>query len=930
MYGTVAYDTKSVPNAGVQTFSWNVLSLVDAWQGGSKNYGFMLREIGNNATTNWSSRFDATVGNRPVLTLTSTSLGVVTIQCGRNTGIANNGSYTPQSGATSFSVSAAPGSACVGLLWFDLSSTPNDITAASLTCKKLAQFGSTSTVGVFAIWNPGDQSTIDTQHIGVASNYLLDANLSSDPAILFSEQFADNNYASRWTAWFGGNLLTTADAFGFTPTPQIPACIGLVINPGDPAGGYLNSAWSPWRSQGLHVKPLAQYDELYQRFYFMLGTDWNPQPTGGKLPGWQWRYNAIAGTGTGIDGMGSGNGGTGCNGYTGGSARFAFGTGPAATDVLQNRSWVGYSDVYNLDQTGDGNINQSFGGGDACARNYLGYLRPGQWYCIEQYVKLNSITVKPQQSIISAVASADGTYATATLAVADTTMINGDFKWISGANEIAFNSIQRGTNQPYGAGRITVVDTTHFIYELNNNVTPNTVATGTIVAQANVANSDGITKVWINGRLAEQKTDWRFRSTLTCTDGTTHYGVDATWWNVYFGGTQDVITGGHMYFANAAVGTSYIGPMTIATGALPAWLQGKQLNTWIQIPNSGIGVADSPQMIGDLAVAGLCTAQGGATGWGQMPAGITQYSGGALVKATSEFLITGGGGAGSWAGNDVRGLTLSEDAPSWHLAVPSNPTSQLPTSGSLEYLPDGVTHNTGHSLFSPQFLDSQNRFYHITNSSTWPGDAGNYAGVDSVDFAVTRTSRHWAPKGTNPRFPVEGLGQQYLWICKDPATDIIYAGASSGVYKFTPSGSSGTWSGVWSSSTNDGVAAIGLGVILNIGHNSYPATYSINLATGIATKVTLLNMPPFITMRAAGFVFDPGLGAWLLFIDDGKLYKIVRTNATTFTCSDLGVTGAIATMGGHGIYSRMQYVPNLKGVVILPDGLSRTYFVRTT
>jgi hypothetical protein len=370
---------------------------------------------------------------------------------------------------------------------------------------------------------------------------------------------------------------------------------------------------------------------------------------------------------------------------------------------------------------------------------------------------------------------------------------------------------------------------------------------------------------------------------------------------------------------------------------LPAWLTSKALLTWIPIPKSGLGIADSPQLIADLHAAGLVNADGSPTIWGQVPL-IANYSGGALNKATSELLITGGGGAGNWGANNIFGITLSDDAPSWHVAVPSSPTSLLnyPPDTDTEYIHgDGVTHNTGHSLWGPQFLDLKNKFCHVTNTSVWYYDAGSYNGVDTVDFSVARTSRTWDPAGTNPRCPVtaNSMGNQYLWVCKDPATENIYVGSGSGIYKRAIA--DGSWT-LWSSSTGDGAAAVGLGVILNITHGSYPTAYSINLATGLASSVTLVNMPTFpsgIGPRAMGFDFDPILGAWIMFIKDGNLYKIAQTDATHYTCSNMGISGTV-TMAedvgpGSGPYNRFRYVPNLKGFVLLPDGHSQTYFVRT-
>lgn len=66
--------------------------------------------------------------------------------------------------------------------------------------------------------------------------------------------------------------------------------------------------------------------------------------------------------------------------------------------------------------------------------------------------------------------------------------------------------------------------------------------------------NDGIIRAWVDGRLVEEKTDWRWRDVDTLR-------IEEVWMNVYHGGTdtapQDLV----LYIDNVVVSHAYVGPM---------------------------------------------------------------------------------------------------------------------------------------------------------------------------------------------------------------------------------------------------------------------------------------------------------------------------------------------------------------------------------
>jgi hypothetical protein len=64
---------------------------------------------------------------------------------------------------------------------------------------------------------------------------------------------------------------------------------------------------------------------------------------------------------------------------------------------------------------------------------------------------------------------------------------------------------------------------------------------------------DGILRAWVDGRLAFEKTDIRFRHV-------TSLKIEKIWMNVYHGGTDPTPENIDVYFDNVVIARKYIGP----------------------------------------------------------------------------------------------------------------------------------------------------------------------------------------------------------------------------------------------------------------------------------------------------------------------------------------------------------------------------------
>jgi hypothetical protein len=78
--------------------------------------------------------------------------------------------------------------------------------------------------------------------------------------------------------------------------------------------------------------------------------------------------------------------------------------------------------------------------------------------------------------------------------------------------------------------------------------------------------NDGILRAWVDGRLAYERTDWRWRDIDALK-------IERIWMNVYHGGTAVIPQDVHLYIDNVVIANRYIGPMAPASlllGGVPA------------------------------------------------------------------------------------------------------------------------------------------------------------------------------------------------------------------------------------------------------------------------------------------------------------------------------------------------------------------------
>lgn len=388
---------------------------------------------------------------------------------------------------------------------------------------------------------------------------------------------------------------------------------------------------------------------------------------------------------------------------------------------------------------------------------------------------------------------------------------------------------------------------------------------------------------------------------------------------------------------------------------LPAWLTGKPLNAWVPVgTQSAMGQMDFAPLIS----AGLTSGAGVDIGFGS-PASQTAilYMGAALRTADSDLLAFGGGGARAWAGNEVRGLRLTDANPRWTVRRNPSPASQVwlnqygnqvsgtaPADPSNSYMRDGVTPNARHAYWVVQFVNANDSFYTVGVTNTWERDSSPDGGrtVNRLDWPT----KLWDAPGTQPQYPIQISGDSH-WIVKHPVTEHIYVALNgSRLYEYDPFAN--TWTLRYTDTLTDyerrgSVIDPTRNIIFMVGQKSgvqnIPLTQ--NLTTFAVTQATFsgpyaASINETVFYWAAGRCYDPNLDLFLWYQDDGFLYTIKWLSNSSYYVDRLPMTGtappagSMTYSGNHGIWNKVQYVPALKGVVILAGGNTiPTYFVKT-
>jgi len=339
---------------------WDVTSLVQQWSSGKhQNQGFFLRTLQHGGAIMFCSRQHAVTAQRPQLVITSSG-AESRLPAQADTHL-DKSTYQSQGAADLLRISGNPTNL---LIRFDLPAAAKlkEISKATLRLYTTRQYGNAE-IGVFRC-QQGHTASPSKPVMGLAANFPRDVNIAASPDVVFATGFEAANWAKEWTQ---AGKKEAIDTVASDPPRSFAPLSGkaLRVNIAKGENSALNTLFKFRQQTG------AEPEEVYFRYYLRLASDWNQTIGGGKMPG-------ISGT-YGVAGWG----GRKVNGRDGWSARGSFGrTIPAGNPLGGLHPISTYA--YHADMAG------TYGDVWVWDKGYHAFLENNRWYCVEQYLKLNT------------------------------------------------------------------------------------------------------------------------------------------------------------------------------------------------------------------------------------------------------------------------------------------------------------------------------------------------------------------------------------------------------------------------------------------------------------------------------------------------------------------------------------------------------------
>jgi polysaccharide lyase-like protein len=217
---------------------------------------------------------------------------------------------------------------------------------------------------VFRIDSPIPDLGSSAPRLGLAARYPRDRGIARDPDVLMSTGFDAPSWQKLWSYVSprgSSERIERAPQLGFVPLD------GAALQVRIPRGQNIALDMG-YRFAEKHG---SEPEEIYFRYYLRFANDWRPAVDGGKLPGISATYAQ------------TGWGGRKADGTTGWSLRGQFFAMPEMGNPFHAATPIG-TYAYHADMA------ESFGDAWPWTANGRGLLERDRWYCIEQYVKVNT------------------------------------------------------------------------------------------------------------------------------------------------------------------------------------------------------------------------------------------------------------------------------------------------------------------------------------------------------------------------------------------------------------------------------------------------------------------------------------------------------------------------------------------------------------
>ncbi|MBL8473898.1 MAG: DNRLRE domain-containing protein [Rhodocyclaceae bacterium] len=360
LYGDKAFSSVVVPQAKVrQILDLDLTELVRAWhEGRYRNDGVLLRAVSDKykGVVEFHSRETGDLAGRPSLRIDWADGSRDRLAPAADTFL-DCSSVSSLGGQPVLRVSRNQSA----LLRFNLPKHDGAVKSATLYLVSDVQYAGGSEVSSFRAAPPYSRAQGQPK-AGLAAAVTQDKGLENNPDVVFASGFENSRWVSGWSEL---GPRSVAETVAEDPDERFAPLSGKALRVRIPKNQNLGlDLRYLFASQGR-----PEPEEIYFRYYLRFGDDWAPTKDGGKLPG-------IAGT-YGRAGWGMRK----SDGYNGWSARGAFAQWPKGTRMPYTAIGTYTYHADQQDSSGD-YVGWSEGPGSLLENN--------RWYCVEQYVKLNT------------------------------------------------------------------------------------------------------------------------------------------------------------------------------------------------------------------------------------------------------------------------------------------------------------------------------------------------------------------------------------------------------------------------------------------------------------------------------------------------------------------------------------------------------------
>lgn len=354
--------------------------------------------------------------------------------------------------------------------------------------------------------------------------------------------------------------------------------------------------------------------------------------------------------------------------------------------------------------------------------------------------------------------------------------------------------------------------------------------------------------------------------------------------------------------------------------AQPAWL--RDAAVWQWLPITGTALSSVEPSIRPLGNSGS-------------PSKIETWCGATLKRKGSVYMLGAAGGHADYGGNEVDALDLLADRPAWEQW--RAPTANADIVNAAQFYLDNRPAAT-HTYYATQFIDRLNRMVVFASgglNGPFPAAplAYPYTGTSrSASFDVTR--RDWDAPDYIAQYP--GTGDPTACLCvRHPLTGDVYYARNSGDGLYRWLSAANRWDRLGNLPRSNWYAGAAIDTVRNrmllVGRYdpSPPMVLGLDGSTqpvsfgGLGADALTLSGYP-------GVVYDELNDLFIVAFNGSAAIEILTVRASDLYVAKPDLGGVQPSKRPNGIQNSLQYVPQLKGVVIANSYRGDVYFMRTS